>query len=436
METRTQIGLAGLAYCTLIVLFPAISTGVHSDETVVSTFALHAYENLPSSFAGPFLGKIRVANSSNILIAPTNLSQSQCNQADDTKKEKCLMQNSPNLYLGKVHSSWSVLGAQSRFLQLKNILVLTIVLTVFGFSQHMMRQFFRERQTMIQHAVVVVSIIVLSLSIGFDIKDKMHDVDDEYNHDVAIGSITTGASYSFLSLLIISASHVDKIKEYDPNSRLANWNQHLHYNIYASYMILFLVPLYALLALSRSGSAVVDVHVQLIFCGCVFYAVLDVIQTRVSSVLAGMHDETVHAKNTAAVGAESATARDAEAGNNNNNDTPEQKQAFLPPLFRPDIKFQSPAHPQTLMRLFVVLAFVLTKLFILVPCVQVISLYYTVRDVNKGSVAFAYVMALLSAVYDLVYALCFSKIHATWYAIGRNVLLLAFVIGFGIIAIS
>jgi hypothetical protein len=45
-------------------------------------------------------------------------------------------------------------------------------------------------------------------------------------------------------------------------------------------------------------------------------------------------------------------------------------------------------------------------------------------------------MALLSAVYDLAYALWFSKIHATWYAIGRNVLLLAFVIGFGIIAIS
>lgn len=344
------------------------------------------------------------------------------------------MKNSPNLYLGKVHSSWSVLGAQSRFLQLKNILVLTIVLTVFGFSQHMMRQFFRDRQTIIQHAVVVVSIIVLSLSIGFDIKDKMHDVDDNYNHDVAIGSITTGASYSFLSLLIISASHVDKIKEYDPSSRLANWNQHLHYNIYASYMILFLVPLYALLALSRSGSAVVDVHVQLIFCGCVFYAVLDVIQTRVSSVLAGMHDETVHEQNTAQAGAEGGTDRDAEAGKKNNNDSDEGR-TFLPPLFRTHIQLQGILHPHTFMRLFVVLAFVLTKLFILVPCVQVISLYYTVHDVNKGSVAFAYVLALLSAAYDLAYAVWFSRVHATWYAIGRNLLLLTFAIGFGIIAI-
>jgi hypothetical protein len=425
MATQLQIGVAGLVYCVLIVLFPVISTFVHRDKSNVFTFSLHPYESLPSSFAGPFLGKIRVGNSSHILMAPTALSQSQCNQVHDTEKEKCLMQNSPNLYLGKVHSSWSVLGAQSRFLQLKNILVLTIVLTVFGFSQQMMRLFFRERQTMIQHAVVVVSIIVLSLSIGFDIKDKMHDVDDNYNHDVAIGSITTGASYSFLSLLIISASHVDKIKEYVPGSRLANWNQHLHYNIYASYMILFLVPLYALLALSRSGSAVVDVHVQLIFCGCVFYAVLDVIQTRVSSVLAGMHDEIVKPNQE---GGEN--NQDAEAANTNN----EQKH----------IQHQDLRHQYTFMRFFVVLAFVLTKLFVFVPCVQVISLFYTANDANTGSVAFAYVLVILSAVYDLLYAVWFSRIHATWYnighaawyAIGRNVLLLAFAVGFGIIAIS
>jgi hypothetical protein len=133
MATQLQIGVAGLVYCVLIVLFPAISTLVHRAKHSVSTFSLHPYESLPSSFAGPFLGKVRVANSSNILIAPEALSQGQCNQVNETDKEKCLMKNSPNLYLGKVHSSWSVLGAQSRFLQLKNILVLTIVLTVFGF---------------------------------------------------------------------------------------------------------------------------------------------------------------------------------------------------------------------------------------------------------------------------------------------------------------
>jgi hypothetical protein len=45
------------------------------------------------------------------------------------------------------------------------------------------------------------------------------------------------------------------------------------------------------------------------------------------------------------------------------------------------------------------------------------------------------VLALLSAAYDLAYAVWFSRVHATWYAIGRNLLLLFFAGGFGIIAI-
>jgi p-aminobenzoyl-glutamate transporter AbgT len=48
------------------------------------------------------------------------------------------------------------------------------------------------------------------------------------------------------------------------------------------------LSLFALLALTSFGKPVVDVHVQLVFFGYIFFGVLDVVQSRVVSVLASL----------------------------------------------------------------------------------------------------------------------------------------------------
>jgi hypothetical protein len=307
------------------------------------------------------------------------------------------------------------------------------VLAVFSVTHLAMRSMLDEDRLAkwhdkLQHMVVVVSTILFCVSIGLDIKDEMHSVDATYNNQVAIGSITTGASFSFVALLLISASHIDKVKKHDRATAVGRWNDHIHYNIYASYTILFILPLYMLLSLSRTAAiqtALVDVHVQLLFCGCVFYAVLDVIQTRVSSVFAAMYEET----------AATAKEQSLPLQQSNSNEETVQSNDF-PPFRIKDSKFESVFHPPTLMRLFVVLAFVLTKLFVLVPCLQVFGGNYTkVESMNMTFITMAYILAFGSGLFDLVYARYFSVIDARWYASIRSVIVMIFAYTMGINAI-
>jgi hypothetical protein len=67
--------------------------------------------------------------------------------------------------------------------------------------------------------------------------------------------------------------------------------QAIYRNIHVSYLMLLLFPLVSILALVRSKNKVVDVHVQLIFFSSIFFAVLDIMQSRVSSVLASFKGE-------------------------------------------------------------------------------------------------------------------------------------------------
>jgi hypothetical protein len=431
-------GIVVVFFNVVFVLLPGISFIVHLNKDSVNSFALHPYESQAATFAGPFLGKIRVANSPHAVIyAPSGVSQSTCVNKTSDEKQKCLLQNAPNLYLGKVHSSWSVLGAQSRYILLKHIFFISCVLAVFSVTHLAMRSMLdeaklKEWHDRLQHMVVVVSTILFCVSIGLDIKDEMHSVDQTYNNQVAIGSITTGASFSFVALLLISASHVDKVKKHDSATAVGRWNDHIHYNIYASYTILFLLPLYMLLSLSRTAAiqtALVDVHVQLLFCGCIFYAVLDVIQTRVSSVLAAMYEQTSAAT-------EPGLPKQSEAAKK------QTESHDFPTFFIEGKQFEGPFYAPTLMRLFVVLAFVLTKLFVLVPCLQVFGGNYTKvlketseTSMNMAFITMAYILALGSGLFDLVYALYFSVIDARWYASIRSVIVMIFAYAMGINAI-
>jgi hypothetical protein len=150
-----------------------------------------------------------------------------------------------------------------------------------------------------------------------------------------------------------------------------------------------------------------------------------VIQTRVSSVFAAMYEET----------AATAKEQSLPLQQSNSNEETVQSNDF-PPFRIKDSKFESVFHPPTLMRLFVVLAFVLTKLFVLVPCLQVFGGNYTkVQSMNMTFITMAYILAFGSGLFDLVYARYFSVIDARWYASMRSVLVMIFAYAMGINAI-
>ena len=132
--------------------------------------------------------------------------------------------------------------------------------------------------------------------------------------------------------------------------------QAIYRNIHVSYLMLLLFPLVSILALVRSKNKVVDVHVQLIFFSSIFFAVLDIMHSRVSSVLASFKGEN------------SIKTRIGE------------------------------------IKTFVILAFILAKFFVFLPAYQLTVQYYT----KTGELEFALVLtqllvlAVLSAL-DLFY---------------------------------
>ncbi len=139
--------------------------------------------------------------------------------------------------------------------------------------------------------------------------------------------------------------------------------QEIYRNIHVSYLMLMLFPMVSLLALVRTERKIVDVHVQLIFFSTIFFAVLDIIQSRVASVLASFQqDNSVSKKN--AIGT---------------------------------------------IKAFVVLALFLSKLFVFVPAYQLTVRYYTKND----DLAFWLVMPQLAvfialSVVDFVYIVGFQ----------------------------
>lgn len=136
--------------------------------------------------------------------------------------------------------------------------------------------------------------------------------------------------------------------------------QTMYRNIHVSYLMLLLFPLVSILALARAHmynhTKIVDVHVQLIFFSSIFFAVLDIMQSRVSSVLAS---------------------------------------------------FTQPNSMKTAIgqiKIFVVLAFCLAKSFVFIPAYQLTAGYYIQSNTVQFILVLAQllVFALLSVV-DLLY---------------------------------
>jgi hypothetical protein len=89
----------------------------------------------------------------------------------------------------------------------------------------------------------------------------------------------------------IAFSNVAKIRPLTVTTDSYRKFQEIYRNIHVSYLMLLLFPMVSLLALVRTQIQIVDVHVQLIFFSTIFFAVLDIMQSRVSSVLASFKQE-------------------------------------------------------------------------------------------------------------------------------------------------
>lgn len=289
----------------------------------VTQFSVHAYQSdSPGSItlAGPFLGKIRVTKNPNAktLVNGSTLValklQGACHDISDVEvRGKCQIMRTPPMYLGKIHSSWSVLGAQSITTIVKHIFWIVTAFALFSMSELWMRNGFCK-DTCRQMRLIVVGLAIVLFVVDFvwdfAVKD-MHALKSNSDSLNAVGSVTTGASIWLVCLLIICFSHVDDVvvvqgavaKEGDEPSvtespsyeqykaeteNYKRFEAQLHLNVNTSFLILLVLPLFALLSLTYFGKSVVDVHVQLVFFSYIFFAVLDVVQSRVVSVLASL----------------------------------------------------------------------------------------------------------------------------------------------------
>lgn len=454
-------------------------------------FTYHAYDlNNHGDIHGPFMGKVRLARD-DMSVAYTShynetarndnimkMKQTTCDKAegivtkntvngsitytplDSPLMDKCKMMRTPDMFFGKVHSSWSVLGAQSIYTLVKHIGFILIAFLAFSWVEDQILthkpenlveklpkekyNYFRAHFRFMRSVTIIIVIALFTLNIGLDIKYDMHSVDSNNENSVAIGSISTGFSFCLVSLLIICISHLDEPYSEDANvestpARIEmgenanngeevvktdevqvtvpdvsnsylmpqqyNFAQHarqfrgplqgklplfgnevdfidgnvhwseeakiralkhesapymklqaIYRNIHVSYLMLLLFPLVSMLALVRSENKVVDVHVQLIFFSSIFFAVLDVFQSRVSSVLASFTQENSIKTGIGEI------------------------------------------------KTFVVLAFILAKLFVFVPAFQLTVVYYTKTDHLEFGLVLTQllVLSVLSAL-DLFY---------------------------------
>jgi hypothetical protein len=208
----------------------------------------------------------------------------------------------------------------------------------------------------IRAVVVIMAFILSMIAIGLDFKYQMHTIQDG-TQKYAIGSVSTGLFFWVITLLIICFSHIDDVKGYD-------WNKHVNLNM--SFLILLLLPLFMILGLLDQEKAVVDVHIQLIFFSSIFFAALDIFQMRVMPVL------------------EELTAEGCEVSSTDLG----KVQSY--------IKY---------IKIFVVLACILCKLFVFVPTLEMVGRYY-IKESNSFSYALlALQIALLigTSLIDLVH---------------------------------
>ena len=363
-------------------------------------FSVHAYaEDMHTNlqFAGPFMSKVYMTQSGETKLKDNSIATHQnCRSAlfNDTKHfEKCRMMRSGPMKLGKVAHSWSVLGEQSTFTLVKNVCIIFFVFSIFWVSEYMLHVGF------ISHPHHKIRSIVLLVVLGFIVADVVSNITTKS----AVGSMSTAFSFVVLCFLIICCEYAG-INQTEPKL-FAPKHEHMQRNIYMSYAFLLILPQIVVFILSYTHDAIVDVHIQLIFLSFIFYATLDVFQTRCIAVLLCLQDEGLEDESksiTATTPQATPNTDSVESGTANNV----QEQLKHEKMYA-DLKYDL-----RLVKYFVVLAFSLCKFFVLIPSLVLLQTQYTERDWQKATVGVHYLL-LAFPVLDLVHIIsdAFKPMH-------------------------
>ena len=354
-------------------------------------FAAHPYEeNMATAahFTGPFLSKVRVAPSAGAKLVDhskaTHLNCSSSKFTDEKQVNKCKMMRSAPMYLGNVEHSWSVLGAQSSFVLTKHMFLIFIAFCIFWWSEFVLSEAFfgtlHQHHVIVRNVVVFAVVVIFACSLGWDVTGDM-------SKDVAIGSVSTAFSFVVLCLLIICFEYggmngkLYTVADAKPGDIIAPKNEHMFRNIYLSYACLLIMPLAVVFILQHTHDAIVDVQIQLVFFSFIFYATLDVFQTRTTAVLLCLQDAEPDPKPTETT----AKVENLEGGGS-------AQQKLVPTkLTLQYIKF------------FVVLAFFLCKCFALMPGLVLMQREYIERGFQRNTLGAQYIVLFGFAVADLVH---------------------------------
>jgi len=391
-------------------------------------FSLHAYEKKMTTsthFTGPFMSKVYVLPSVGTTLHDSSPSQHvHCNSHLDIVKDqrhidKCKMMRSAPMYLGNVTNAWSVLGEQSTFVLTKHMLLIFIVFTIFWCSEFALTDMAYTkvlRHVYVRNFVVFVAVCVF-------IGELVSDVTSSMSTNVAIGSVSTAFSFVVVCLLIIcfeyggmkgsvfllytDAVDVEKAKTKAVVGEINKPHKdHIHRNMYLSYASLLMLPMAVVFILASSHAAVVDVHIQLVFFSFIFYATLDVFQTRTTAVLLCVTDippptEAVAKAQQAGdlyhVTSSAAAGTSPEQGNDGAKQAQHKEKAKASP---------ATAERSTdlwLVQVFVVVAFCLCKCFALLPAMNLLHRQYSENDFQKFALWVQYVVPVGFAIADLVH---------------------------------
>ena len=362
-------------------------------------FSVHAYEQQMSTstqFAGPFMSTVQVLPSLNHTLSDhTRKSHVHCSREmfpDKMHMQKCKTMHSAPVYLGNIQNSWSVLGAQSTFVLTKHMMLTFVVLAILWCSEFALTNQAYIFRNVVWNPVIVRNLVLFAAVVVF-VGSLASDVTSDPKKTVALGSITTAFSLVVVALLIICFEYAttgadvlllyseEKTAKNDLEKNGANEvvdfikpkKEHMHRNIYLSYSCLLTLPMVAVLILSSTRTPIVDVHIQLVFLSFIFYATLDVFQTRTTAVLLCLKYDP----------------RKAVKPDKPDEDQNRQQEDAKEPLA--SIKF------------FVVLAFFLCKCFALMPALVLMQTKYNPYVFQTVTLVAHYVVLFGFALADLVH---------------------------------
>jgi hypothetical protein len=341
-------------------------------------FAVHSYAagmNTSMQFTGPFMSKVRVIPHADVTLTDNSGAAEalrNCRLFDKVAiVEKCKMMRSGPMKLGNVANVWSVFGEQSTFALVKNICVIFVMFLLFWVGQYLQQinRFGKEARTVM--LFVVLAALVFCVLADF-----------YWTNHHAEGSMSIALSFSVLCFLILCCEYagMDEIEESQEKSTLPEQSSdYLNRNIYIAYALLLFLPQAAILILSKSHDALLDVHIQLIFLSFIFYAILDIFQTRCVAVLLCLQDEGLKSE--------------IESLKKSAKSTETTKKLHEHETVLVDV---------TIVKIFVVLAFSLLKFFVLLPSLILLQTQYCAKYFEQVSVGVHYVLFALP-IFDIVH---------------------------------